>query len=97
VKVVNKDGVSITTKVVTKQLCYMSIFLFKEIAKKMSHLVDGEAWNAIDHLIQNLQRTPRVFILVCRPTVSDPVVPIVIRTLVGEFSSCPTISIQKNV
>jgi hypothetical protein len=50
VKVLNKDGASITTKVVTKQLHYMSIksrlkrsFLFKEIAKQMLHPTDGEA------------------------------------------------------
>jgi hypothetical protein len=42
VKVVNKDGVSVTTTVMTKQLCYMSItprlkrlFLSKETAKQM--------------------------------------------------------------
>jgi hypothetical protein len=66
VKVVNKDGVSITTKVVTKQLCYMSImsrlkrsFLFKEIAKQMSHPMDGEAWNALDHFDSKFTRDPR--------------------------------------
>jgi hypothetical protein len=49
VKVVNKDRVSITTTVVTKQLCYMPItprlkqlFLFEEIAKQMRWHREGK-------------------------------------------------------
>jgi hypothetical protein len=49
VKVVNKDGVSVTTTVMTKQLCYMSItprlkrlFLSKETAKQMRWHKEGK-------------------------------------------------------
>jgi hypothetical protein len=49
VKVVNKDEFSITTAMVTKQLCYMSItpwlkrlFLFKETMKQMRWDKEGK-------------------------------------------------------
>jgi hypothetical protein len=82
VKVRNEDGVSITTKVVTKQLRYIPImprlkwlFLSEETAKQMrwhkegkresedpnimSHPVDSEAWQALDHFDPEFARDTR--------------------------------------
>jgi hypothetical protein len=49
VKVVNEDGVSVTTTIVTKQLCYMLItpklkrlFLFEETIKQMMWHKEGK-------------------------------------------------------
>jgi hypothetical protein len=81
-KVVNEDEVSVTTKVVIKQLRYIPItarlkqlFLSKETAKRtrwhmegkhdsedsdiMLHLVDGEAWQILDHFDTEFAGDPR--------------------------------------
>jgi hypothetical protein len=82
VKVRNEDGVSVTTKVVTKQLRYIPItprlkqlFLFEETVKQMrwhhegkresedpdimSHPVNSEAWQTLDHFDPEFVRDPR--------------------------------------
>jgi hypothetical protein len=81
-KVINEDGVSVTTKVAVKQLRYILItprlkrlFLFEETMKQMrchkegkrdsedsnimSHPVDGEAWQALEHFDPEFVRDPK--------------------------------------
>jgi hypothetical protein len=81
VKVINEDGVSVTTKVAVKQLRYIPItprlkwfFLSEETTKQMrwpkegkrdsedsdimTHLADGEAWQALDSFDLEFPRDP---------------------------------------
>jgi hypothetical protein len=56
-----------------------------EDANIMSHLVDAEAWHALDHFDPEFARDPRVSVLVYRRMISNLTTPIVLRTLVGQF------------
>jgi hypothetical protein len=108
VKVINKDGASVTTKMLVKQLCYIPItprlkrlFLCEETAQQMwwhkegicdsedadimSHPADAEACRLWTVLIQNLQGTPEVSVLVYRWMVSILTALIVLCTLAGQF------------
>jgi hypothetical protein len=108
VKVINKDGASVTTKVVVKQLRYIPItprlkrlFLCEETVQQMRwhkegirdrevsilcHILRmprlGTLWTV---LIQNLEGTPRVSILVYRWMVSNLTALIVLCTLASQF------------
>jgi hypothetical protein len=59
----------------------------------MSHLVDDKDWQALDHFDPEFARGPRVLVLVCLQMVSKHTTPIVAHTLLGQFSSCHTISL----
>jgi hypothetical protein len=63
----------------------------------MSHLAGGEAWQALDRFNPEFARGLGVFVLICGQMVSSHTMPVVARTLVGQFSSCPTISLLTNV
>jgi hypothetical protein len=83
VKVRNEDGVSVITKVATKQLRYISItprlkqlFLPEETTKQMRWHKEGK---------HESKETQGVFVLVCQRVVSNLTAPIVICTLVGQF------------
>jgi hypothetical protein len=96
---INEDGAYVTTKVAVKQLCYISItpklkrlLLCEETTQQMrwhkEGIRDSEDANIMSHptdtvLVQNLQGTLGVFVLVYRRMVSNLTALIVLRTLTG--------------
>jgi hypothetical protein len=99
--VINEDGAYVTTNVAVKQLCYIPItpklkrlLLCEETTQQIrwhkEGIRDSEDANIMSHptdtvLVQNLQGTPGVFVLVYRRMVSNLTALIVLRTLTGQF------------
>jgi hypothetical protein len=89
------------------------LYLSEEIAKRMrwhkerkhdsedpdvmSHLADGEAWQALDRFDLEFARVPGVSVLACHWMVSNLTASIVVHILAGQFSSCITICRPTNV
>jgi hypothetical protein len=63
----------------------------------MSHSTDVEAGTLWTILIQNLQGTPGMSVLLYRQIVSNLIAPIVLCTLAGQFLCCRTICLSTNV
>jgi hypothetical protein len=52
----------------------------------MSHLVDAEAWHALNYFDPEFVRDPRVSILIYRQMIFNLTAPIVLRPLASQFS-----------